>query len=496
MKILSKINLSPFLRDVILTGITSVLVVISLIFVTRFLAMGLGPEGFGAFALARRLVSFILPFSTLSLGIALTRYLAISEDNTTRSGYFIAAAVIIVCTSMLILLFGYAGHDRLTILIFHDLRYIDLFHATLVMIVGYGVYEIIYAYYRGIQRIDIANLWQIVVMAIFPLLIAYVYGRQNGEVSVIFLMGLAAFLCLVPSAVLVKKAPLKSPASVLNPMGDLMRYGVPRAPGGLALYGMLVIGPLIAPYIGTLKDAGYLVIGQSVLRVTETFVVAFGLVALPKVTQLFSEGKIEFLKERINDIIAMILHVGIFASVQLFLLSHEIVVVWLGEEYLPAVPVVKVLIVASCPYLGYVMLRSIIDAVEVRAVNTLNLLIALVIATILSVSLGYSGLGIVGIALGIMIGFFFLGVSSAGFLVKKYSITLVNMHLVPVLLVNIMFTLGTLLLKLYVARYFHSFGMLAVMLVIELVFFALYLWFLDRRRIQWIQEFKIRLFHT
>jgi O-antigen/teichoic acid export membrane protein len=37
--------------------------------VTRLLAQGLGPEEFGAYSLTRRIVTTILPFSTLAMGI-------------------------------------------------------------------------------------------------------------------------------------------------------------------------------------------------------------------------------------------------------------------------------------------------------------------------------------------------------------------------------------------------------------------------------------------
>ena len=35
----------------------------------------------------------------------------------------------------------------------------------------------------------------------------------------------------------------------------------------------------------------------------------------------------------------------------------------------------------------------------------------------------------------------------------------------------------------------------AVMLALEFFLFALYLWFLNTKRVQWIHEFKIRIFH-
>ena len=101
MRNFQTIKLSPFLKDIVLTTITSIVVIISMIFVTRLLATGLGPEGFGAYCLARRIVSFIIPFSTLSMGVALTRYVAISTDDEKRNGHLVSTTVIVLCFSCL-----------------------------------------------------------------------------------------------------------------------------------------------------------------------------------------------------------------------------------------------------------------------------------------------------------------------------------------------------------------------------------------------------------
>jgi hypothetical protein len=66
-----KIKLSPFLKDITLTTIISIVVIISMIFIARYLAMGLGPDGFVAYSLARRMVSFIIPLSTLSMSLCI-----------------------------------------------------------------------------------------------------------------------------------------------------------------------------------------------------------------------------------------------------------------------------------------------------------------------------------------------------------------------------------------------------------------------------------------
>ncbi|MFH1562834.1 MAG: hypothetical protein ABIF11_05390 [Nitrospirota bacterium] len=72
-------RISPFLRDVVITSLTSMITILSMIIVTHLLAKGLGPEEFGAYSLTRRLVSTLMPFATLSMGVTLDRYIALYQ---------------------------------------------------------------------------------------------------------------------------------------------------------------------------------------------------------------------------------------------------------------------------------------------------------------------------------------------------------------------------------------------------------------------------------
>ncbi|MDI6793259.1 MAG: hypothetical protein QME81_10395 [bacterium] len=70
-------RISSFLRDVVMTTLTSMITILSIIIVTRLLAKGLGPEEFGAYCLTRRMVFTLLPFATLTMGVALARYIGL-----------------------------------------------------------------------------------------------------------------------------------------------------------------------------------------------------------------------------------------------------------------------------------------------------------------------------------------------------------------------------------------------------------------------------------
>lgn len=489
-----KIKLSPFLKDITLTTITSIVVIISMIFITRFLAVGLGPDGFGAYSLARRIVSFIIPFSTLSMGIALTRYIAISTDEEKRNGYFVSAIFIVLCSSLVVFFAGCLGGKHLSVLIFHDSKYLMLLYSSFFMIVGLAFSTILYSYCRGIQRMDMANLWQICNIAILPLIISYIFAQQQNVALIVFLMGLSSFLSIFPLTILLKRIEWRKVAKLKVSIKTLLKYSIPRTPGGIALGGLFTIGPFLAPYFGTMRDAGYLVVGQSVFRITGAAIVAFGMVALPKVSQIVAQGRTDFLKNRISDILNMIIHLGLFTVIQLFIWSDEIVLIWLGQEYLAAVPIIKIFLISLCPYLGYVILRSIVDAVEAKAINTLNLFVSFGVTAVLSIIFGYTGLGIWGLALAVTIGLFILGISTAYFLVKRYKITFNNLRLMWILIMNGIFAVISIFAKQCFIESFNDVGLLVAIFVIEISLFTLYIWFLYKKDMQWIMELKARIF--
>jgi len=277
-------------------------------------------------------------------------------------------------------------------------------------------------------------------------------------------------------------------------MKTLLKFSIPRAPGGFILAGLLTLGPFLAGLVLGLAEAGYFVVGQSVFRVMESAIVGFGLVALPKVSQLVAEDNKEFLKSRIEDILIMLFQLGLFFTIHIYIWSKEIVLVWLGPEYREAVPIMKIIILSLGPYLGFVILRSIVDAIEVRAINTLNLLISFVLAAISSVVLFYAGFGILGLAVGTTIGFGTLGILTSYYLVRRYKIPFDNFMFKWVLVLNVLAAGIILITKHFIASTLSQYKLLLAALIFESLLFLFYLYIFYKKDVRWFSEIKKRIF--
>jgi len=485
---------SPFIKNIITTTITSFIAILATIFVTSFLARGLGPEEFGAYALARRIMANIIPIATLTIDLALARYIAMTTKNKLQSSYIVSSIISIGTALVLILIIAISASRPLSYLIFHSNEYLNLFYASFFLLGGYCIFIIAYAFYRGVQKFNMANSLQLGVMAIIPLIISYNFAYKKNSSLIMYLMGAAFYLAIIPIVLILLKTGLPQISTVKSSMKTLLKYCLPRIPAGFALAGLLTLGPFFAGLFLGLKEAGYFVVGQSAFRVMGSAIVAFGLVALPKVSQLVANENKEFLKSRIEDILIMIFQLGLFITIHIFIWSNEIVLVWLGSEYIDAVPVMKIIILSLGPYLGYVILRSIVDAIEVRAVNTLNLSISLAIAAVASIIFIYAGFGIIGLAVGTTIGFAFLGILTSYYLIKRYKISLENFMFPWVLTANILFAGIVILIKHYLTPSLSLSNILILGFFIECVFFLGYLYFLYKKDVRWYSEIKKRIF--
>jgi O-antigen/teichoic acid export membrane protein len=484
------LHVSPFIRDLAFTTFTSGATIAALIAAIRLLAEGLGPDGFGAYMLARRILSTIDPLSTLAMGIALTRYVAL-VDGRAKHDYLIAGMALAIVPGALAMLLSLGFARPLATLFFLNGDYAPLVRATGWMIFGYSWFTVLYAWYRAVGRMTLANIWQLGAIAAAPLVLAAIYNRPGGETWIVLWSGAALFAAACPMLLEARRGFAQGAIVRGAPLRALVAYGAPRVPGGLAFAGLLAVGPFLAPYYGSLRDVGYVAVGQSILRVVEGGTEAFGRVALPKISRLMATEGIGRLQERVADVVAVVLHLGLFVTLHLWLWTSELTRVWLGATYLDAVPVIRVSVIGILPYLTFVTLRSIIDAIEERAINANNLYMSLGVTVALALTLARLRYGAVGLAIATTAGFTLLGGLTFGALWRRCRFAL------RPLLIPECVALNALLVGIAAAArrgfYASNVSVPLAALVLEVVLAAIYAFGLWKLRARWIGEFTRRV---
>jgi hypothetical protein len=134
------------------------------------------------------------------------------------------------------------------------------------------------------------------------------------------------------------------------------------------------------------------------------------------------------------------------------------------------------------------MLRSVIDAVEERAINTMNLFVALIIALVVGVPVASSGLGVLGLALGTTIGFIILGISTVYYLSQKYEISWQVLRVQEILLLNVSLLLFAGLLKWGWMTLFPEGSLLVWGGIVLVCVFGIYMFALWQLRFGWLLD--------
>ncbi|MFH1731243.1 MAG: lipopolysaccharide biosynthesis protein [Planctomycetota bacterium] len=487
---------TTFIRDLILTQATAALTVAGLIVVTRLLAKGLGAELFGVYALGRRVTMMAIPLATVSAGVSITRYVAQAEDEWSRLRFLVAGLILAVLPCALIAVVAAGLAPQVSAIVFGAAQYAPVCRAWAVMLVGYALYTVSFSLYRGSGRIGTANLWQLGVVVLCPIVASAVLARRGEVAPIVFVMGAAYYAVLLPLGANMLRGFRSSREGlrVGSALAPLVRYGAPRIPGSFALYGLFVIGPLLAPHFLSLKESGYLVVGQSLLVIVEGGLSAFTVVLLPKVSRLVAEKRDEFIRERVGNLLAFVFHCGLFAMLHLALWSDQIVWGWVGSEYAPAVPVVRIFAVVTLPYATFMMCRPVIDAVEEKAVNTLNLLVSLVLAAVLCFVLSVAGAGLWGLAAGAAAGFWALGLKTFWYVRRRFRTGTGQFRIVWVLLLNAGCIAAGWAVKSGLEEQDSAWLLVCGAVVFECVLAGAYFLALRRLKVEWISELEKRLF--
>jgi len=486
---------SPFLQDIFITSFTAVAVVICNIFLIRIIAKGLGPDELGIYTLVRRTAAILLPFTTLSIGIGLARYIALYEGKGQKTEIILPAAltVSLICT-LLFCLVLLPFSSLLSDLLFNQKGRAMLFILILFLLIGENLYVCLYSYYRGRQKMLNANIWSILIVGIMPLAIAFFFIQLNNIAYIIFGIGSLFYLCLLSLLPKVFNGIRNTNWEEFKSMvKKLLAYSMPRAPGGVAFILIFTFGIFISPYTGGIANAAYLSIGIWIFQILQTATDAFGLVVLPKAAGFLGSGNEQYLINKLRSIYDVVFHVGLFTVIQLFFILDFLIYLWLGVAYNEAVSISRIIILSMIPFFFYTMMRNIIDAVEKKAINAFNVYISLIVTISSSLILMKLGLGLSALAIGLDSGLITLGILTHYYMHKRYHLRLMSANFYPVLLINILMGLFIYFVKYEMINNRFSYQNFVIVVLFQLIFSIIYLILLKKLGATWLKDITERM---
>ena len=370
------------------TMLTEILVTISGILLLKLAASLLGPVGFGEYALSRRAVGLLYLPLVMGLGIAAPRYIAIARagalEKYSESAFATATLSAGLLPALVVVLLLNLRADWGAILFFGTSELAGLVPPATLALAGIALHSMVYSIYRGRSEMGFANAMQLLNLGVIPVA---VFALAHHSASAILTATGAGWLLVSGVALLHvlfrERKGWRGIASLTEHLRLLLRFGLPRVPGEFALVGIFAIPALIAVRAHGVVAAGQFSAAMSVLAMASGAFAPVGLVILPRASAQAATGDIAGLRRLCLRILGggiLLASAGVLVGELVF---PSFIRWYFGAAFVPAIPVFRAVLIGAIPFAVYILMRSILDALDVKAVNSRNLIITLIVLTVL-----------------------------------------------------------------------------------------------------------------
>jgi O-antigen/teichoic acid export membrane protein len=374
-------RIHPVFRDLGITVLAQAAVAFGGLLLYRLIALELGTAAFAEFSLVKQGAAIVFPVVTVGLVGGLPRYLALPgrPDGPTPEAYLGAAIAISGAATLAACGVALSVPGPTAELFFGSSDRSDLVPAFAGLVAATSIFYVAYGWFRGLLRLRSGGALQVLGLAVSQPLVVLLF--PNEDVSTLILV---MALALAVLSVLFVLRPVTRVLAERHRQGAssarraLWAYGHRRVPGELAQLALFALVPLVAAHAATLQDVAYLTAGQQVLSLFSLAVVPLGLVLLPTLTRLWAEDR-ERASGYVGNVASLSVHVALLLGIQALVYADVAVRAWLGEGFDDAGTVVRIVVTPGALFVIYLMLRSTLDAVEVRSFNSRNNLLALLL---------------------------------------------------------------------------------------------------------------------
>jgi O-antigen/teichoic acid export membrane protein len=357
------------------------------IFVLKLAAQFLGAVGFGEYTISRRAIGLLYLPLVMGFGIAAPRYIAIAKAGA-LSGYSPRSFAMATLTAglfpaLLVIALMNLSPAGSSAILFGSSSMQSLVRPATLALAGLTAHSMVYAVLRGRSDMSSANILSLLNNAFVPIA-AFVFVTHNAA-KVLTATG-AAWL-LISFAALVFALLTEATTAKHERLGAhvrmLLRFGIPRVPGEFALVGLFALPALIAMRTQGVVAAGQFSAGMSLLSLVAGVFGPVGLVMLPRASAQAARGDLHGLRQIVLKMLVAGVVLATIAVVIGEILIPPFVRWYFGTAFLPAIPIFRLCLLGAIPYVVYVLLRNILDALDVKAINSRNLIITLSLLLVL-----------------------------------------------------------------------------------------------------------------
>ncbi|WP_343634419.1 hypothetical protein [Fluviicola sp.] len=343
--------------------------------VFRLANANLEDTGFSEYTLIRRSISFLQPLLMIGLGVAIPRYVSLEPGRSSLlpSGLiWMFLSILLICTGLWI------GKSYVSRLFFGSENYTHYILPIAVMLSLYGLHAIIYGFLRGMFKVFQANFVQLINVGLIPAFSVYFTDNVNDLLfwNIVLLTGsLVIFIAyhMIRMKIRFTKEQFIADSKLL------LVYGLPRVLGDFALLGLLTLPTfLILNIEKNVLVGGDVAYSLTLLNLAGAAFGPLGLILLPEIVSAMRTQNLKLIRRRFFVSTALCLGLTLLGVAVFYLFSETILWILLGKDYRPSIiPVSKIVLLSAFGYCLYIVLRSFLDAMKVKASNAINLLICL-----------------------------------------------------------------------------------------------------------------------
>lgn len=361
---------SPQGRDSLLTTLTEGLAMIGMVLTYR-LAAQVSKQDLDVYVIVRRTVAFAFPVVLMGAMVGLTRFVAMSHEPARKRGYLRGALAWVLPLSVLTMLLSFLLAKPLAWMVYGSDANAGWIPPLALMTVGMALHGVAYGYLRGKPAIGAANAIQLWVLAIAP---CAAFLLWTDMTTILWATGIAwtAFplMSILPSLTAPRKKKMRRERS------ELLRYGLPRVPGDIALGALLTVPGYVALRTSGLDLSGEVGFAATLLNLAAAVFSPVALLLLPAVAGSLVTGDLAKLEKNIGRMVWMVLAASLALTVGFELLSRPLLVAYLGPTGEAYLAMSRIVFIGALPFSFFHGMRSVLDAYFHTPRNGMNLMAA------------------------------------------------------------------------------------------------------------------------
>lgn len=361
---------SPQGRDSLLTTFTEGLSMLGMVLTYR-LAANVGKQDLDIYVIVRRTVAFVFPVILMGAMVGLTRFVSMSAEPGRKRGYLRGALAWVLPLGALTMLLSFLLAGPLAWAVFGSYESAPLVPPLALMTVGISLHGVAYGYLRGKPAVVAANFVQLMVLAVAP---CAAFLMWQDMVTVLWATGIAwtvvPLLGILPSLLAPVERKMRSERS------ELLRYGLPRVPGDVALGALLTVPGYVALRTHGLDVSGEVGFGATLLNLAAAAFSPVALLLLPAMAGRLAEGAHASMERHIGRMTWLVLAASVALTLGFELLSEPLLAAYLGPAGEAYLPMARIIFIGALPFAFFNGMRSVLDAYFHTPRNGVNLMAA------------------------------------------------------------------------------------------------------------------------